>query len=516
MKMTQLKDIRRDCHATLSPIRRLPAEVLVKILRWTPKSNIELRDTPDNYQSFFVHGFNVFKISEGPWYLGQVCSSWRYIVWFLCPETWSRIKIGCPLNPEDIRIPAPGKGMIALLNQVLERGHNHCLDFFFISYRHAMDDPEELVEPQEVIQCFDLLLTHSEHWGCVELEIDPFYMPRLSQVRGRVNQLEELNLMCIPDAMPGNMDAFEIAPKLRTLEFGGMHAEADTPFPKENLSFFSDARPVLGHHTVRKYLDIIASAPRLTTFFYFHYDSTIPESPSEHHPQIVHQSLRTLSTALGPLIDSLTLPGLLWLTAQSRMRFGGAFDCPEDTVSRIYHLVVRSECSLTSLSFVGEIMDENLLPLLRLIPRLISLSFEWYDPVPSEESDAAMRSVFLDMSKTVRVGDGIQHTLLPRLEVLELKIFLVEFETVEFLDAGLVEMVASRCIPVDSRVLEMLRINVHGRGFHVPFIINDSDFGLEKLKSFQDHGLELDLDLDDLEDHSSLEGMYSSESEDDD
>ncbi|KAK0477506.1 hypothetical protein EDD18DRAFT_1210776 [Armillaria luteobubalina] len=484
MKMTQLKDIRWDCRAMLSPIRCLPAEVLVEILRWTPKSNIELRDTPDNYQSFFVHGFNVFKISEGPWYLGQVCSSWRYIVRFL-------IKIGCPLNPEDIRITAPGKGMIALLNQALERGRNH-----------------------QVIQCFDLLLTHSERWGCVELEIDPFYVPRLSQVRGRVNRLEELNLMCIPDAMPGNLDAFKIAPKLRTLEFGGMHAEADTPFPKENLSFFSDARPVLGHHTVRKYLDIIASAPRLTMFFYFHYDSTIPESPSEHHPQIVHQSLRTLSTALGPLIDSLTLPGLLWLTAQSRMRFGGAFDCPEDTVSRIYHLVVRSECSLTSLSFVGAIMDENLLPLLRLIPRLISLSFEWYDPVPSEESDAAMRSVFLDMSKTVCVGDGIQHMLLPRLDVLELKIFLVEFETVEFLDAGLVEMVASRCIPVDSRVLEMLRINVHGRGFHVPFIIDDSDFGLEKLKSFQDHGLELDLDLDDLEDHSSLEGMYSSESED--
>ncbi|KAK0477513.1 hypothetical protein EDD18DRAFT_1365417 [Armillaria luteobubalina] len=91
----ELKDIRHDCHVALSPIHHLPAEVLVEILCWTPKSNIELCNTLNNYQSFFVHGFNVFKISKGSWYLGQ---------------------ISCLLNPEDIRIPAPGKGMIALLN----------------------------------------------------------------------------------------------------------------------------------------------------------------------------------------------------------------------------------------------------------------------------------------------------------------------------------------------------------------------------------------------------------------
>ncbi|KAK0482880.1 hypothetical protein EDD18DRAFT_1362412 [Armillaria luteobubalina] len=271
--------------------------------------------------------------------------------------------------------------------------------------------------------------------------------------------------LCIPNAMPGNMDVFEIAPKLQTLEFGGMHAEADTPFPKENLSFFSDARPVLGHDTVRKYLDIITSTPGLTMFFYFHYDSTIPESPSKHHPQIVHQSLRTLSTVLGPLIDSLMPPGLLRLTVKSCMRFGNAFNCPEDTLSHIYNLVVHSECSLAALSFVGAVMDDNLLPLLQLTPWLILLSFEWYSPVPSEESDGAMKSVFLDMSKS------------------------------------------------NSRVLEMPWINVCGRGFHLPFI-NNNDFCLEKLKSLQDDGLELCLDLDDLEDHSSLEDMYNSGSED--
>ncbi|KAK0477514.1 hypothetical protein EDD18DRAFT_1114661 [Armillaria luteobubalina] len=158
-------------------------------------------------------------------------------------------------------------------------------------------------------------------------------------------------------------------------------------------------------------------------------------------------------------------------------------------------------------------MDDNLLPLLQLTPWLMLLSFEWYSPVPSEESDGAMKSVFLDMSKTACVGDAIQHMLLHCLEFLGFKIFPIKFDTVDFLDACFVEMVASQCIPGNSWVLEMPRINVHGRGFHLPFI-NNNDFFLEKLKSLQDDGLELYLDLDDLEDHSSLEDMYSSGSED--
>ncbi|PBK59671.1 hypothetical protein ARMSODRAFT_1027217 [Armillaria solidipes] len=94
-KIARLKDIRRDYRAALSPICRLPIE----ILRWTPKDNTEL-NAKDSYQSHHVFGFNMFKISEGPWYLGQVCSLWRDAVRFLCLEIWSRLKILLgPLSP---------------------------------------------------------------------------------------------------------------------------------------------------------------------------------------------------------------------------------------------------------------------------------------------------------------------------------------------------------------------------------------------------------------------------------
>ncbi|SJL16965.1 uncharacterized protein ARMOST_20502 [Armillaria ostoyae] len=513
MKIARLKDIRHDYRAALSPIRRLPIEILTEILRWTPKENIAL-NAKDDYRSYHVFGFNVFKISEGPWYLGQVCSSWRDAVQFLCPEIWSKLKISCPLKrseKEGPMIPAPKKDMVALLNRALERSRNHRLDVFFICWGFGMDDPgDQIEEPEEMIQCFDLLLTHSKRWGAVELSIVPSFLSRLSLVRGRVDRLEDVYLTCIPNAMPGTMNAFEIAPKLQTFELIGMHAEADIPFPEENLLFFSDARPLPDHDTVPKYLDIIASAPDLFDFSYHHYSSTIPELPGLYHPQIVHQSLQTLSTSLGPLIDSLVVPGLLEMTSASHPRVGMPIMCPRDTLSHIYSLVVRSHCSLTILTFVDTIMDDNLLPILRLSPQLISLSFECNQP--SSESDTTMKSLFLDMSETVRVEDAFHHTLLPRLECLEFKLHNVEFDAVNYLHVEFVEMIVSRRVPLGSQMLEILGIEVKGRDFCLPFTGNG---GLEKLQRLRDDGLELHLDLHDWEERVLRASMCLSDSEDD-
>ncbi|PBK82500.1 hypothetical protein ARMGADRAFT_1140865 [Armillaria gallica] len=101
-KIIRLKGIRRDYRAALSPIRRLPSEILVEILRWTPKKQTKLTAT----EPYHVFGSNVFNIAAGPWHLGQS-------------------------EKEDTLIPAPKKDMVALLNRVLERSQNHRLEFFF-------------------------------------------------------------------------------------------------------------------------------------------------------------------------------------------------------------------------------------------------------------------------------------------------------------------------------------------------------------------------------------------------
>ncbi|PBK61540.1 hypothetical protein ARMSODRAFT_662757 [Armillaria solidipes] len=471
-KMTRLKDFRRDYRAALSPIRRLPSEILVEILRWTPKKQTELTAASPQH----VFGFNVFKIAAGPWHLGQVCSSWR--------NARKRSE------KENIMIPAPKKDMRALLNRALERGQNHRLDFFFRCrgfHEEAADNRTD--EPEEMSQCFDLLLRHSKRWGSVELAIVPSFLPRLSLVRGRVDRIEDVYLTCAPITMPGTIDAFEIAPKLKTLDLTGMHAEARIPFPAENLVLFSDARRLPDHDTVPKYLDIIASAPNLLDFSYHHH-SVVPQSPGPYHPQIVHQSLQMLSASLGALLCSLVVPALTQMTLASVKSEEDLMVCPRDALFHLHDLVARSHCSLTTLTFIDATMDGNLIPILRLSPQLVSLSFQ--EKQSSRESDATMESLFIDMTETVRVGDTLHHTLLPCLKHLEFVLDDVEFDRVNYLDVDFVEMIVSRRVPLGSQMLEFLRIVVVGRAFEVP--ISDNG-GLEELKRLGDNGLDLQLDI---------------------
>ncbi len=244
--------------------------------------------------------------------------------------------------------------------------------------------------------------------------------------------------MCISDAMSGTMDMFKIAPKLKTLDLSGMHTEAYIPFPADNLVLFSDCRPLPDREMVPQCLDINPSAPNLFYFSYHHYSSLVPLSSGPYHPPIVHQSLRRLSTSLGAFIDSLVVPGLTWMTSGS-VESNRIIMCPRDTLSHLYILVIRSHCSLTILTFIDAIMDENLIPILQLSPQLISLHFKCKQL--SRESDATLKSLFLDRSETIHVGDTLHNTLLPCLKCLEFMLYNVEYHAVKYLDVKFVDMV---------------------------------------------------------------------------
>ncbi|KAK0197712.1 hypothetical protein F5146DRAFT_995344 [Armillaria mellea] len=350
----------------------------------------------------------------------------------------------------DSLIAAPKKDMLALLNRALERTQNQRLDFFFKcrgfleEKAHNRND-----EPEEISQCFHLLLTHSKRWRSVELAIVSSFLPWLSLVRGKIDRVEDVYLTCAPNVKPGTIDVFEFPPKLKTLDLTGMHAEAYILFPAENLVAFSDTRPLPEHDTVPKYLDIIASAPNLLEFTCHHY-SVVPDSPGPYHPQIVHQSLRTLSASLGALFCSLVLPALTYMTLAPVKAEEEVVACPTDALFHLYDLSYRSQCSLTTLTFIDAIMDEDLLPILQLSPQL----------------------------------------------ELEILLSNVEMTRVEYLDFDFVEMIVSRRVPLGSQMLEYLRIDVIGQEFVVPM---SYDGGLEELNRLGDNGLDFQLDIADWE-----------------
>ncbi|KAK0184426.1 hypothetical protein F5146DRAFT_1006432 [Armillaria mellea] len=468
-RITRLKDVRRDYRAALSPIRGLPTEILVEILHRTAKEQAKLTAAEPHH----VFGFNVFKITDGPWQLGQVCRSWRGAVEVLCPEMWSTLAISwqrkLSADGEGL-VSAPKKNMLALLNCALERGQSHHLNFFFRCRGFHERPNEREDEPEEMSQCFDLLLKHSQRWGSIELAIVPSFLRRLSRVRGRIDRIEDVYLMCAPTTMPGTVDAFAIAPKLKTFDLIGMNANVHIPFPVENLVSFADARPLPEDDTVPEYLAVIALAPNLSDFSYRHY-SVVPESPWS-----ISSSDRTP------------------ITSNTLSSDEDAIACPRDALFHLHNLVLRSQCSLTTLSFIDATMDDNLLPILQLSPQLVSLSFE--DREWTGDSDAAMQSIFIAMAETIQVGEAVHHTLIPILKNLEIVLQKVEFDSVGYLDMGFVEMIVGRRDPPGLQVLESLRILVEGRDFGVGL---SDDGGLEELKRLGEGGLHLHLDLDDWE-----------------
>ncbi len=68
-RVSRLQSLKQDYETALSPIRRIPSEIAMEILRLSWK-DVEFRGISGRRPS----GFNVFTISEGPWHLGQVCS----------------------------------------------------------------------------------------------------------------------------------------------------------------------------------------------------------------------------------------------------------------------------------------------------------------------------------------------------------------------------------------------------------------------------------------------------------
>ncbi|KAK0221264.1 hypothetical protein IW262DRAFT_889323 [Armillaria fumosa] len=136
-------------------------------------------------------------------------------------------------------------------------------------------------------------------------------------------------------------------------------------------------------------------------------------------------------------------------------------------------------------------MDQSLLPILRLSPRLVSLSFqekEWLT-----DSATTMVSLTPKMTETIRVGDVFRHTLVPHLQHLEIVLPNVDFEPVNYLDDVFVAMVVSRRNFPGPQMLKSLQIIVEGRDFGA----FSSGGGPEELKHLAEGALDLNPELDD-------------------
>ncbi|KAJ7597953.1 hypothetical protein C8J56DRAFT_1109509 [Mycena floridula] len=188
----------RAAHRTImSPVRRLPSDVILEILQWCRTKAF----SPSNECVSFVTLYQ----DEGPWPLMSICRHWRTVI-TSHPTFWSNIYLSRRNNPSSF---------------------SDCLQFIL---DHSKDAPLTLrvvtVPPNLEKEAIRLLIPHSHRWpGPGQSDNQGQVIPFLSTFcdeglpKGSVPQLRRLFLGSSVD-IP--LTCFEAAPRLETLDIGSV------------------------------------------------------------------------------------------------------------------------------------------------------------------------------------------------------------------------------------------------------------------------------------------------------
>ncbi|KAJ7483463.1 hypothetical protein FB451DRAFT_1364382 [Mycena latifolia] len=176
-------------NAILSPLRRMPPEVLGEIFSWTLP--------PDR------HGFErlKFNTNSSPWLLAQISSRWRAVA-LSTPSLWSSIVI----NYTDQH-----SNPLSRVKTQIERAHK--LPIYFYGTEKWMSQPQ--------IEMFSCLAEHSARWDGLFIELTSDLVPLLASLRDRVPSLRRLGIQWdVPDSQAGveSIDCFQTAPSLSNVD----------------------------------------------------------------------------------------------------------------------------------------------------------------------------------------------------------------------------------------------------------------------------------------------------------
>ncbi|KAK7031825.1 hypothetical protein R3P38DRAFT_2925792 [Favolaschia claudopus] len=149
----------------LSPLRRLPPEILAEIFTWT---------MPSARTSSLRRGFSA---RESPWLLTHVSSHWRAVA-ISTPILWSLITIFFYSAKRSLNSLYP----IPMIEAQVARAQRLNIHFF-----GADDCPSA---PQ--LELFQFLAKHSSLWEEVSLQLTPALFPLLDDLRGRIPLLRKV------------------------------------------------------------------------------------------------------------------------------------------------------------------------------------------------------------------------------------------------------------------------------------------------------------------------------------
>ncbi|KAK7042294.1 hypothetical protein R3P38DRAFT_2889578 [Favolaschia claudopus] len=327
--------------AILSPIRRIPPEILSEIFSWT--SSFERIGT-----------FGAHEVAMPPWDLTHVCRAWRAVARG-DSELWSRIRISTRASTSPTLPSYP----IEALEAQLSLSHTASLGVEFLVHS---------TNSEAALPLLETLVLHCDRWKLFTFKsLDMSLIPSLVHIHGRLNRLESLTIIGddLNDAFnwPSEYtDMFSVAPRLREVRLSDSSMRSFSPrisFPCENVTH------------LRLYC--------LSDWFY----QTLCKTPSLVECEILACDVPNLSV---PVVEIPSLRRLTALTVQkapltSFIRAPNLdFLSLSGIIDNVPAFIQDSRCRLTTLRLADIYHGpDTILNLLQCTPTLSNLAITLFD-----------------------------------------------------------------------------------------------------------------------------------------
>jgi hypothetical protein len=351
----RLQKVVDDYRSVLSPVRRVPYEIVHRILeingpRGWGRATVKPRS-------------NHVMLYNGPWRLSKVCQQWRAVA-LQSTEFWCDIHI-CFAPTAD----RASLGLRALLDEGVQRSAERKLQVVL-----SCDPYEEHYEEdsgREAVNAFKALFAHSEQIGV--LTVDATFSYELDFIYRsscyRFSSLQSLSICiwetCDPRLGAQLLDAFEEAFYLREVQLVGVQVGkpyGNLYFPWDNLQSF-EHRASLSLDNV---LIILITCPKLQKYIVSG-PVTDALTITPFFP-ILHTALTylELSVKSASLLQYTQIPSLTVLHVEH-----------VDSSLQLTHLIrfiSRSRCSIQELELFVEVFHLECDSLLELLPSVTRLT----------------------------------------------------------------------------------------------------------------------------------------------
>ncbi|KAJ7596577.1 hypothetical protein C8J56DRAFT_290973 [Mycena floridula] len=377
-RRSEVQQIIKDLETIISPIRRIPNELLCDIF------------------SLAAGELDVFDEENLAYVLIQVCTHWRTVA-ISCTELWAQMQF---LTSQSNR---PDDFLLRMAQTALDRaGPARLIDLQLIQCRPSLQS-----------NLLKLLLSRATSWRSVMFQgWGLSALGLLTTARDKWDNLESLAFeFCVFKPFLWR-EAFRRCPRLHKVN-GPLELLQSLIIPWGQITECE-----VDNIYSADYVDLIRKADRLTVF------RTSPETdhswPANGGPPVEHSSLRLLSVNNSVMLSELTLPSLDELNVTLK----GRLERIHDSLTNLHSFFIRSSCRLQKLHFQSsmnhDITEAELFAILDCVPALTQLSLKFDDL--SKITIALVNRLARQL--TIHEGDEVDDIFMPRLESLRLDMYV--------------------------------------------------------------------------------------------